>query len=199
MRLVAIGCVVVPVALATAFMVATAWGAGNTSAQIYAATCAVSTGRWPANAPPRTTDGLNLGPVIFNNLGQRAGRTLRPPVVLRPQRGDRLYHVVSFFNIRTGARGGVVVRLIGGIGRVAILFDHYPGTRDVVTGKLSLAKAPRSVLFPLCYAAGTNKPQVTQYGISFLMQEPGCFTVEVQPVGRPQRYRATLRTLVSVC
>jgi hypothetical protein len=137
--------------------------------------------------------------VIFNKLGPRVGRTLRPPVVLRPQRGDRLYRTVSFFNIRTSARGGVVVRLIGGIGRVAILFDHYPSTRQLVTGKLSLAKAPRSVLFPLCHAAATNEPQVTQYGISFLMQEPGCFTVEVQPVGRPQRYRATLRALVSRC
>jgi hypothetical protein len=197
MRLAVVACVAAPVAAIAVGSSASDFRAGVEPT--YAATCAVSTAQWPADARPRTTDALTLGPAVFNHLRARDGASLRPPVVLRPQPGDPLYHTVSYFNVLPRARRGVVIRLVGGVGRVAILYDGYRDSKRLTAGQLPLAKAPRSVRFPLCQDHETKNPQITQYGISFLMRRPGCFTVEVQPVGQPRRYRATLRVLASHC
>jgi hypothetical protein len=117
----------------------------------------------------------------------------------RPKRGDPLYHVVSFFNISARARHGVTVRVLQRTERVAILFDGYARWRALVSGRLPLNKAPTSVRFPLCVDPQTRKPLITQYGISFLMRQPGCFVLQVQATGQQQRYRAKLRVLVPHC
>jgi hypothetical protein len=168
--------------------------------QLYSASCAASTGRWPPAEAPATIDALRLGPASFNRLSPRTG-ILRPPTVLLPSRthGDPLYHVVSFFNISARARHGMTLRVLRGTEQAAILFDGYARWRELVSGRLPLSKAPTSVRFPLCVDRQTRKPLVTQYGISFLMRRPGCFVVQVQAIGQQKRYRARLRVLGPHC
>jgi hypothetical protein len=174
--------------------------AASSVQRLYSASCAVSTGQWPAAEAPRTIDALKLGPASFNRLSPPGG-VLRPPTVLlpSPKKGDPYFHVVSFFNISARARRGITVRVLKGSERVAILFDGYARWRALVSGRLPLNKAPTFVRFPLCVDQQTRKPLVTQYGISFLMRQPGCFVIQVQATGQQRHYRARLRVLVPHC
>lgn len=179
--------------------VVTAWAAAATHGQArpYVATCADSVYQTPASRPPETGAVLRLGPVIFNHLAAGARHD-----VTRPQRGNPFYSTGSFFNILTRAPQGVTIRLLGGAGKVAMLYKAYtPGdlSDQLRTGRLPLADAPRTVRFPLCHDPSTGAPLITQYGISFWMRKPGCFTLEVQPVDQSRRFRATVRVLVRHC
>jgi hypothetical protein len=192
---VASGAVVAAVLLWASIAVAASSGGGA-----YVESCARSTAQWPPAAPPKTFDALRLGPVAFNSLAPRRNG-LRPPVVQRPDSHEPFYRVISWFNISTSAARGVTITLIGGLGRVAIVHDGLSRVvwDGLMTRRIPLTDAPRKVRFPLCHDTETNTPQITQYGVEFLLDKPGCFTFEVQPVGQHRRYRATVRVLVSHC
>lgn len=188
------GCVIRATAVSSATAIA------SPAQRLYSANCAASTGQWTTADAPPTKDALRLGPASFNSLSPRAG-VLRPPTVLlpAPKKDDRLYHVVSFFNISPRARRGITMHVLRGTELVAIMFDGYARWRALVSGRMPLSKAPTSVRFPLCPDRQTRKPLVTQYGVSFLMRRPGCFVLQVQATGLERRYRAKLRVLVPHC
>jgi hypothetical protein len=116
-----------------------------------------------------------------------------------PKKDDPLYHVVSFFNISPRARRGITAHVLRGTEAVAIMFYGYARWRALVSGRIPLSTAPTSVRFPLCPDRQTRKPLVTQYGVSFLVRQPGCFVLQVQATGQQKRYRARLRVLVPQC
>jgi hypothetical protein len=196
MKVVGLAYGVVAAVFLSACVAVAARSAGGT----YVQSCARSTAQWPRDAPPKTFDPLKVGPVVFNSLAPRRNG-LRSPVVQPPDSHDPFYKVISWFNISTSAPRGVTVTLSGELGRVGMVQDGLPRTvwDGLMTRRVPLAEAPRSVRFPLCLDTETNKPQITQYGIQFLLTKPGCFTFEVQPVGQRRRYRATVRVLVSHC
>jgi hypothetical protein len=171
----------VGVLIASASLVCAATAARD-SGRTYLATCADSVYQTPASAPPKTFAALRLGPAVFNHLGTHEPRVLTPP-----SRKDPFYNVPSFFNILTTARRGVTIRLIGGA-----------NSDRLSAGRVGQALAARAIRFSLCRDT-TARPLITQYGISFLVRSPGCFTFEVQPVGSPRRYRATIRVRVPHC
>lgn len=193
--LVACGSVLAAVFLSACVAVAASFGGGA-----YVQSCARSTAQWQQDARPKTFDPLRVGPVVFSTLAPRPDG-LRPPVVQLPDPHDPFYRVVSWFNISTAAPHGVTISLSSGGGQVGIVQDGLSRAvwNGLMTGHLSLAKAPQGVRFPLCRDTETGKRQITQYGIQFLLKKPGCFTFDVQPVGQRRRYRTTVRALVSHC
>ena len=182
MKLAALFGAVVVVAAATAAWVSNS-AARTDTIRTYLATCADSVYQAPAAQPPSTYAALRLGPVIFNHLAARTRLDVSPPTDR-----ERFYNVASFFNVFTSARRGVTIRLLGG-----------DASARLSAGRVRAAQAARAIRFLLCRDPGTKAPLITQYGISFLLRRPGCFTVEVQPVGTSKRFRATIPFRVSHC
>lgn len=151
--------------------------------QFYVARCADSVYQAPASLPPKTYAALRLGPVVFNHLARGARHNVSPPST-----SLRFYSVESFFNVLTSARRGVTIRLLG---------DSTAARLS--TNRIGASRSARAIRFPLCRDSVTTVPLITQYGISFLLGRPGCFTVEVQPVGTSQRFRATIPVRVPHC
>ena len=149
----------------------------------HAVGCADSVYHTSASTPPQTYEALKLGPVTFNHLAVHARKDVSPPTSTVP-----FFNVASFFNVLTGARRGVTIRLVHG----------DPADR-LTAGRIGAGQAARAIRFPLCRDPETHTPQITQYGVSILLRKQDCFTVEVQPVGSLHRYRTTIPTGVSRC
>jgi hypothetical protein len=145
--------------------------------------CADSVYQTSASTPPQTYEALKLGPVTFNHLAVHARKDVSPPTRTVPY-----FNVASFFNVLTSARRGVTIRLL----------QTDPADR-LTAGRIVPREAARAIRFPLCRDPETHTAQITQYGISFLLRKKDCFTVEVQPVGSPHRYRARIPVGVSRC
>jgi hypothetical protein len=139
--------------------------------------CADSVYQTSASTPPQTYEALKLGPVTFNHLAVHARKDVSPPT-----------RTVPYFNVLTSARRGVTIRLL----------QTDPADR-LTAGRIVPREAARAIRFPLCRDPETHTAQITQYGISFLLRKKDCFTVEVQPVGSPNRYRARIPVGVSRC
>jgi hypothetical protein len=168
---------------------AAAIAAAGTSAAInrtpatHAVTCADSVYQTSASKPPQTYEALKLGPVTFNHLAAHAHKDVSPPTST-----VAFFNVASFLNVLTSARHGVTIRLL-----------HGDRADRLTAGRIGPRQAARAIRFPLCRDPETHGPQITQYGISFLLRKKGCFTVEVQLVGSQHRYRARIPVGVSRC
>lgn len=148
-----------------------------------AVTCADSVYQTSPSTPPQTYEALKLGPVTFNHLAAHARKDVSAPTSI-----VHFFNVASFFNVLTSARRGVTIRLL----------RSDPADR-LTAGRVGARQAARAIRFPLCRDPETHMPQITQYGISFLLRKKGCFTVEVQAVGSLHRYRSRVPVGVSHC
>jgi hypothetical protein len=173
------------VCAATSAAALMAWSAAAAPgvARTRSVSCSDSVYQTPPNAPPGTIAALRLGPVVFNHLSAHSRKDVLPPTTKVP-----FYSVASFMNVLTSARHGVTIRLIGG----------DPADR-LSPGLVGPAQRARAIRFALCRDPETKKPLITQYGISFLLRTPGCFTVEVQAVGTSHRYHATIPVRAGHC
>ena len=181
-------------ALAVASLSAVATGSGRT----YLATCADSVYQAAPGYPPSTRAALHLGPVAFNLLAP-VGKNYNPPT-----KTFRFYQVVTYFNVHPSAASGATVTVSSRSLGIALVYGNRVTKppafwRQLHATHATLAGGPRSVRFPVCRDPTTGKPLITQYGLSIFLPRPGCFTVQVQPLGTKRRYRATVRFLVPRC
>lgn len=185
-------------ALVTGFAAAGLSAVSTGSGRTYRATCADSVHQAPLDHAPSTVAALSLGPVAFNRLAP-VGENFNPPT-----KAFRFYEVVTFFNVYPSAGSGAAVSVSSRSMGVALVYGNVVSKppafwRRLHTAHATLADGPRSVRFPVCRDPTTGKRLVTQYGLSIVLPRPGCFTIQVQPLGEKRRYRATVRVLVPRC
>ncbi len=185
-------------ALVTAFAAASLSAVATGSGRTYLATCADSVYQAPRDHPPTTSAALHLGPVTFNLLAP-VGENINPPT-----KKFRFLEVVTYFNVYPSAGSGATVTVSNRSMGVALIYGNIVTKppafwRQLQTPHATLADGPRSVRFPVCRDATTGKRLVTQYGLSIVLPRPGCFTIQVQALGKKRRHRATVRVLVPRC
>jgi hypothetical protein len=185
-------------ALVAAFVAVSLSAVETSSGRTYRETCADSVYQAPRDHPPSTGSALHLGPVAFNLLAP-VGENVNPPT-----KTFRFLEVVTFFNVYPSAGSGATVTVSSRSMGVALIYGGLVTKppafwRQLHTAHATLADGPRSVRFPVCRDATTGKRLVTQYGLSIVLSRPGCFTIQVQPLGTKRRYRATVRVLVPRC
>lgn len=137
---------------------------------------------------------LRLGPVVFNHLASSARHD-----VTRPSKQVPFYSLATFADVARTAPHGVVVGVTDARGPIAIFYGTGDHWRSIVGGRLRLRDAAHVVRFAVCRDPSTREPLETQYGVSFAVQHPGCFTLSVHSVGRRRRFTARVRVLSPRC
>jgi hypothetical protein len=148
----------------------------------------------PARTPPKPVQAIRVGAAVFNTF---AGlKTLHG--LDKPTRALPFYTVKSPLTILAWARRGVTITIVAGKDNVALLYNRE-WLRRLGSWHYAFAAVPRSARLPVCTAPHTRQPLNTQYAGGFLLRKPGCVTIQVQTVGKPNRRRTTVPIGVAHC